>query len=37
LRSFTSVADLVRTVMVSSTKLSREHMEQAARKYLVSI
>ena len=36
LRSFTSVADLVRTVMVSSTKLSREHMEQAARKYLVS-
>lgn len=36
LRSFTSVADLVRTVMVSSTKLSRDHMEQAARKYLVS-
>jgi len=36
LRSFTSVADLVRTVMVSSIKLSREHMEQAARKYLVS-
>jgi steroid delta-isomerase len=34
--SFTSVAELVRNVMVSSTKLSREHMEQAARKYLVS-
>ena len=36
LRNFTSVADLVRSVMVSSTKLSREHMEQAARAYLVS-
>jgi steroid delta-isomerase len=36
LRDFTSVADLVRSVMVSSSKLSREHMEQAARAYLVS-
>jgi steroid delta-isomerase len=35
-RSYKSVADLVRAVMVRSSKLSPEHMEQAARAYLVS-
>jgi steroid delta-isomerase len=33
---YRSVADLVRAVMVESTILSREHMERAARAYLVS-
>ncbi|MBS0377167.1 MAG: nuclear transport factor 2 family protein [Proteobacteria bacterium] len=33
---YTSVADLVRGVMAQSTVLSREHMEQAARTYLVT-
>ncbi len=33
---YESVADLVRGVMVQSAVLSREHMEQVARAYLVS-
>jgi len=33
---YRSVADLVRGVMVQSTVLSRDHMEQVARAYLVS-
>ena len=36
LGGFKSVADLARAVMVSSPTLSRDHMEQAARAYLVS-
>jgi steroid delta-isomerase len=36
LQGFTSVADLARAVMVESPTLSRDHMEQAARAYLVS-
>ena len=36
LHGFRSVADLARAVMVSSPVLSRDHMEQVARAYLVS-
>jgi len=36
LKQYKSVADLARAVMVKSTTLSRDHMEQAARAYLVS-
>ena len=36
LQGFGSVADLARAVMVSSPVLSRDHMERAARAYLVS-
>jgi steroid Delta-isomerase len=36
MRDYKSVGDLVRAVMVASPVLSREHMEQAARSYLVT-
>jgi steroid delta-isomerase len=36
LKGYRSVADLARAVMVPSTRLSRDHMEQSARAYLVS-
>jgi steroid delta-isomerase len=36
LRDYKSVADLVRAVLVASPRLTRDHMEQAARAYLVS-
>ena len=36
LQGFKSVADLARAVMAKSTSLSRDHMEQVARAYLVS-
>jgi steroid delta-isomerase len=36
MQEYKSVADLARAVMVTSSVLSRDHMEQAARAYLVS-